>query len=111
MVELGELQKRHQDFDNQGVEIVAISNDDLETAAGTKKLFPALTIVSDADQNMAKAFEVIHPGAGRFGEDTNAPTIFLVDGRGQVRDLVRPERFVTRLAPDELLAEIERSFR
>ena len=74
MVELGELEKRHQDFENRHVRVVAISNDDQPTAQATQADFPHLLIISDPEQNMAKAMQVIHPGAGSVGGDTNAPT-------------------------------------
>jgi hypothetical protein len=63
--------------------------------------------VSDAQQSMASALQVLHTGAGQKGDDTNAPTIFLVDGIGTVRWFARPERFLDRLTPDELLAAID----
>jgi peroxiredoxin len=111
MVELGELEKQHQAFENRQVRVVAISNDDLATAQKTQADFPHLVIVSDAQQKMAKALDVIQPGVAPDGSDTNAPTSFLVDGYGNVRWLFRPERFTTRLSPEGLLAEIDRAIR
>ena len=35
------------------------------------------------------------------------PTTFLVDGSGNVRWLFRPERFLVRLSPAELLAAVD----
>jgi hypothetical protein len=58
---------------------------------------------------MAKAMEVVHPGAGLNKEDTNAPTTFLVDGAGQVRWFLRPTRFMVRLSPSDVLAAIDES--
>lgn len=109
MIELGELEGHHQDFDSRHARIVAISRDDQEPAKGTQEKFPHLTIVSDSDQNMAKALQVIAPGAGHEGEDTNAPTTIIVDGAGQVRWVCRPERFITRLSPGELLEAIDKT--
>jgi hypothetical protein len=57
---------------------------------------------------MARAMQVIQPGAGQDGKDTNAPTTFLVDGGGQVLWVFRPDRYITRLAADELLRSIDR---
>src|SRR5947209_756799 len=107
MVELGQLERRHEDFDSRHVRIAAISNDDVETARATQADFPHLVLVSDADQKLAKAVEVIHANAGPKGGDTNAPTTFLVDGTGIVRWFGRPERFTTRYSPDEVLAVID----
>jgi peroxiredoxin len=108
MVELGELESHERQFADKHVRVVVISNDDLETARITQAEFPHLVVVSDADQNIANAMEVIHKGAGRDGSDTNAPTTFLVDGQGQVQWFFRPDRFIERLSADELLKSIER---
>jgi peroxiredoxin len=109
MVELGELEGHHQQFAERRVRVVVISNDDLETARATQTDFPHLVVVSDAEQNMAKALHVLHAGAGRNGEDTNAPTTFLVDGTRKVRWLFRPERFIVRLSADDLLKAIDQA--
>jgi peroxiredoxin len=111
MVELGELEKRHQDFQKRGVQLIAISNDDPKTASATQSDFPNLKIVSDADQNMAKAIQVIHSGFGPHQTNTNAPTTILVDGDGSVRWLYRPDRFLVRLSPDELLEAIDSAWK
>jgi alkyl hydroperoxide reductase subunit AhpC len=87
--------------------VVVISDDDLEAARLTQADFPHLVVVSDADQNIAKALDVIHKGAGRDGGDANAPTTFLVNGLGQVKWYFRPDRFIGRLPVDDLLKSIE----
>ena len=111
MIELGQLEKNHAEFARRGVRVIAISNDDQATAKLTQAKFPHLGIVADADQSLAKAMQVIHPGAAPGGGDTNAPTTFLVDGVGQVRWLFRPERLLVRLAPEQLLAAIDEAGR
>jgi len=107
MMELGELEKRHQDFEQRKTRIFAISSDDPETARLTQKDFPHLSIVSDAQQQIAKTMQVLDSGKGPHGSDTNAPTTFFVDGAGTVRWVFRPERFITRLSPDELLTAMD----
>jgi peroxiredoxin len=102
MVELGELEKRHADFESRSVGIFAIANDDLDTTKLTQAKFPHLTIVADPDLKMAAAMQVIHKAAGPKG-DVNAPTTFLVDGAGKVRWFFRADRFMERLSPDALL--------
>jgi hypothetical protein len=69
--------------------------------------WPHLLVVSDAGQEMARSLEVLHPRAGKWNADTNAPTTILVDGGGSVRWLYRPARFTDRLPPDDLLAAID----
>jgi peroxiredoxin len=107
MTELGELEGHHRQFADRHVRVVVISNDDQEAARATQADFPHLVVVSDAEQNVAQAMQVIHAGAGPKG-DTNAPTTFLVDGVGQVRWLFRPESFVVRLPADDLLKAVDR---
>jgi peroxiredoxin len=110
MVELGELEARHADFAKKNVQILAISNDNLATARETQADFPHLKIVSDAEQNLAKALQVIQSGVGPNHSDTNAPTTILVDGDGKVRWVFRPDHFIVRLSPDELLAAIDKTW-
>jgi peroxiredoxin len=107
MKELGQLEARHTDFAKRRARIVAISNDDSAGAKATQDQFPNLVVVSDTEQNIAKAMQVVHTGVGPRGDDTNAPTTFLVDGNGYVRWLARPERFITRLSPDEVLSAVD----
>ena len=108
MAELGELERCHEQFAERGVRVVVVSNDNRKIARETQSDFPHLIVVSDQPQEMAEALQVLHPGVGPGGNDTNAPTTFLVDGHGQVRWFFRPERFVSRLSPAELLREIDR---
>jgi alkyl hydroperoxide reductase subunit AhpC len=107
MIELGQLEARHEDFAKRNLRVIVVSNDDQKTSKETQADFPHLLVVSDEKQNLAKAVEVIHAGAGHDHKDTNAPTTFLVDGGGKVRWFYRPERVVTRLSPDELLAKVD----
>lgn len=106
MIELGQLEKQHLEFVQRYTQVVVVSNDDQATAKLTQADFPHLIVVSDAQQNFAKAMQVIHPGAAPDRKDTNAPTTFLIDGDGVVRWVFRPERFVVRLSPAELLKAI-----
>jgi peroxiredoxin len=110
MVELGELEKHHEEFAQRHVQVVAISNDDQPTAQKTQADFPHLLVLSDSDQKMAKAFQVIHQGAAQDGSDTNAPTTFLVDGAGHVSWFFRPDRIITRLSPEQLVAAVDRAW-
>jgi peroxiredoxin len=108
MVELGELEGHSRQFADRNVRVFVVSDDDLETAKQSQADFPHLAVVSDENQNVARALQVIHPGAGHDGKDTNAPTTFLVDGHGVVRWFFRPDRFLNRLPADELVQAIDR---
>lgn len=109
MTELGELESHFQEFTKRKkpVEIVAISTDTREDAEKSQTQFPHLKVVADTDQKMCRALNVVHPGAGSGGKDTAAPTTILVDGQGTVRWLFRPDRFLVRLSPAQLLAAID----
>ena len=107
MVELGQLESSHQEFAKRNVRVAVISNDDQSAARETQTQFPHLVVVADTDQKLAKALQVIHPGVGPGGSDTNAPTTFYVDGSGILRWYFRPDRIIVRLSPEELLAAID----
>jgi peroxiredoxin len=107
MIELGELEKQYPELQKRDVHLVAISQDDLTTSKETQAQFPHLFIAADPAGNMAKALDVVDPGHGHEGEDTNFPTTILVDGSGTVRWVFRPDRFLTRLSPQELLVAID----
>jgi peroxiredoxin len=109
MTELGELESHFQEFKKRKnpVEIVAISTDNREDAQKSQTRFPHLKVVADTDQKMCQTLDVMHPGAGSGGKDTAAPTTILVDGQGTVRWLFRPDRFLERLSPGQILAAID----
>jgi peroxiredoxin len=86
---------------------VVISLEDQETAKATQADFPHLVVVADEDRKLSEALEVIHRQSAPDGKDTTAPTTFLVDGAGKVRWTFRPERFLVRLTPAELLAAVD----
>lgn len=106
MVELGELEANHAPFEKRKLRVIAISQDALEDAKATQAQFPHLTIVSDPELNLARAVGTVHVG-GHGGKDTNAPTTILLDGAGVVRWVWRPERFIERLSPQQLMAAAE----
>jgi peroxiredoxin len=107
MVELGQLEKHSGEFDAKGVRIVAVSLDDLEDSKKTQDRFPHLTILSDHDQSLARAADVIGPHHSPTGEITVSPTTVILDKAGAVRWVFRPDRYTTRLSPQDLLAEID----
>jgi peroxiredoxin len=110
MLELGGLEKHHAEFGKRNVRIVVVSNDDQASATTTQTEFPDLIVISDAQQNLAKAMQVIQPAKWPGGSDTNAPTTFLVDGAGYVRWLFRPDSFFVRLSADKLLAAVNETW-
>ena len=59
MVELGQLEERHADFEKREVRVLAISQDDLENSKKTQEACPHLQIVSDANASIANALELL----------------------------------------------------
>ena len=108
MIELGELEAAHAEFDRRKTQVVAVSIEDRETVSATQKDFPHLVLVADKDANLAKALGVIHPNSGPEGIDTAAPTTLVVDGAGTVRWTFRPDTFFRRLGPEEVLAAVDK---
>src|SRR4051794_31699789 len=106
MVELGQLEKQHAEFESRNVRIVAASLDDVADTARTQEKVPHLTVISDADESLAKAAAVIGPHKSPTGGETVSPTTVLLDGSGRVRWVYRPDRFTSRLSPAELAAAI-----
>jgi peroxiredoxin len=107
MIELGQLEKAHAEFEKRKTRIVVISLEDQETAKATQADFPHLIVVADEKRGLSDALDVVHRHSGPGGVDTAAPTTFLVDGAGMVRWMFRPERFLVRLTAAELLAAVD----
>jgi peroxiredoxin len=107
MIELGQLEKAHAEFGNRKTRVVVASLEDQETAKQTQADFPHLVVVADADRKLAEAVEVIHRNSTPDGKDSVAPTTILIDGNGTVHWLFRPDRFVRRLSPEEVLAAVD----
>lgn len=107
MIELGQLEAAHAEFDKHNTQVVVVSLEDPETAKQTQTDFPHLRVVADASRGLADAVQVIHAQSGPDGGDTTAPTTLVLDGAGKVRWTYRPERFVTRLQPKDLLQVLD----
>ncbi len=107
MIELGQLERHHADFEQRNTQVVVVSVEDLEAAAKTQADFPHLVVVSDARRELTNVADVLHPHSAPDGGDTSAPATVLVDHDGVIHWTFRPERFLTRLSPEELLAAID----
>ena len=107
MVELGQLERRHEDFARRNVRIFVVSLEGRDEAAKTQAQFPHLTAVADAEHHLIDAVGALHPHANPEGGDAAAPTTILIDRDGVVRWLFRPDRYLTRLSPDELLDAVD----
>lgn len=107
MIELGELEAKHEEFAKRKTRVVVASIEDPETAKKTQADFPNLVVVADAGRKLTDALAVLQPGSHPDGGDTSAPTTFLIDGKGTVRWIHRPERFLVRLSPAEVVAAVD----
>jgi peroxiredoxin len=108
MTELGELERTQAEFARRNTRVVAVSVEGPEEAAKTQADFPHLVVVADVGRALSSVADVIHPQSGPNGSDTAAPATVLVDRQGTVRWANRPERFLARLSPDQMLAAIDR---
>ena len=111
MIELGELEANHEEFEKRGVQVVVVSLEEPDEARLTQEQFPHLIVVADAERKLIEAAQVLHPGAGKSGEDTAAPTTFLIDRQGIVRSLFRPRQVISRVSAKEVLAAIDKTLR
>jgi peroxiredoxin len=107
MIELGQLEAQHAEFAKRNARVVVASLEGPEVAKATQKEFPHLVVVADSRRKLAEAVEVIHRQSAPDGGDTSAPTTLVVDGKGTVRWMFRPDRFLTRLTAADVLAALD----
>jgi alkyl hydroperoxide reductase subunit AhpC len=107
MVELGQLEEQHAAFTGRGVRVVVVSMEGTKEAEATQRQFPHLVVIADAERGLTGAVDAIHVGAGPDGADIAMPTTLLIDGHGVVRWIFRPDSFLGRLSPTEVLAAID----
>jgi peroxiredoxin len=111
MVELGELEAHHDEFDRRNARIVAVSIEGPEKAAKTQAEYPHLLVLADQARSLAGAAELLHRRSAPDGDDTAAPTVILIDRTGTVRWLFRPEKHIVRLTAAEKLAAVDEHLR
>jgi peroxiredoxin len=107
MIELGELEAHQAEFAGRHTRLVVASVEDRAAAAKTQEQFPHLVVVADPDKALVGAAGAIHHAASPEGQDTAAPTTFLIDRNGRVQWVFRPDRVLERLSPVELLAAVD----
>jgi alkyl hydroperoxide reductase subunit AhpC len=111
MIELGQLERRHEEFARRKTAVIVVSMEGVEDAEKTQAAYPHLTVLADAGRGLSEAAGVIHPHAGPSGEDIDAPTTILVDHKGTVRWLYRTPAVVARLSPDDVLRAVDERLR
>jgi alkyl hydroperoxide reductase subunit AhpC len=107
MIELGQLERRHEDFVRRKTRVVVVSMEDLDDAKLTQADFPHLLVLADGGRGLSEAAGLIDPHAAPDGRDVDAPTTILVDREGVVRWLYRSPAVIARLSPDEVLQAID----
>jgi peroxiredoxin len=107
MIELGQLEGRHEDFARRNTRVIVVSMEGLVDAAKTQQKFPHLLVLADHGRGLSEAAELVHPHAGPSDEDVDYPTTFLLDPQGTVRWLHRSS-VVARLSPDDVLEALDR---
>ena len=107
MIELGQLERRHEDFARRNARVVVSSVDGADDSRKTQADFPHLVVLADEGRGLTDAAALIHAHAKPDGGDADAPTTILVDRNGVVRWLYRSPLVVARLSPDDVLQAID----
>jgi alkyl hydroperoxide reductase subunit AhpC len=109
MVELGQLERRHEDFAKRNARVIVISMEGMDDAKKTQSDFPHLLVLADEGRGLSNAAALVHTHAKPDGSDADMPTTILVDRKGMVRWLYRSPEVIARLSPDELLQAISQN--
>src|SRR5437868_2083496 len=107
MIELGQLERRHEDFAKRNTRVIVISLDGTDDSSQTQARFPHLLVLSDQARGLSNAVNLIHPHQAPDGGDADAPTTILVGQDGKVLWLYRSPRVIARLSPDDVLQAID----
>ncbi len=107
MIELGQLERRHDDFARRNTRVIVVSVEGMDDAKKTQSDFPHLLVLADQGRGLSEAAGLIHPHSAPDGSDTAAPTTILVDRHGKPCWLYRSGEVIARLSPDEVLQAID----
>jgi peroxiredoxin len=108
MLELGQLEKYHEEFARHNTRVIVSSVEGLDEAKKTQAQFPHLLVLADHNRDLSDtAAKAMHEKSAPDGSDTSAPTTFLVDRQGIVRWVYRSPNAASRLSPEEVLQAID----
>src|SRR3954447_16415301 len=107
MIELGQLERRHEDFDRRNTRVIAVSLEGVALARQTQDDYPHLLVLADEGRGLSGAADLIHENANPHGGDACVPTTVLVDRGGTVRWVYRSGAVIARLSPDEVLQAVD----
>jgi peroxiredoxin len=107
---LRSFQKRIADFEKRGLRVAAISVDtnDVSQRYGQKMGF-TLSLLSDANAEVIRRYDVLHPHAGPKSADIARPAEFLIDSSGIVRWVNLTENASVRARPAQVLKAFDES--
>jgi glutaredoxin-dependent peroxiredoxin len=96
------------EFDARKIRVIGISVDTPEDSEKLREsqgyTFP---ILSDAEGDVIKRWDLVHVRGGREGEDIARPAEFLIDSTGKVRWVNLTGDFIVRARPQEALAAFD----
>jgi alkyl hydroperoxide reductase subunit AhpC len=107
MIELVQLERRHEDFAKRNTRVIVASAEGPDLAQQTQVKCPHLLVLADGQLGLTNAGGLVHEHAGPNGEDISTPTTILLDRKGIVRWIYRSGQVVSRLSPDEVLQAVE----
>jgi len=88
--------------------VVAISVDPVETNHGhAAKMGYTYPVLSDANAETIKRYDLLHPHAGPKGSDISRPAEFYIDQNGIVRWANLTESITVRARPEQALTAID----
>jgi peroxiredoxin len=98
------LQEHLGEFEARGIRVVAISVDPPGvTREHARKQGYTYTFLSDAQGEVVRRYDLLHPGGGPHGTDIARPGDFLIDPAGTVRWANLTEDYRIRPRPEEIL--------
>ena len=71
MIELGQLERRHEDFSRRDSRVIVVSVEGLDDARRTQADFPHLIVLSDQKHGLTNAAGLLHPHSAPDGGDTD----------------------------------------
>ena len=108
MIELGQLERRHEDFARRNTRVIVVSLEGFDDAKKTQAQLPHLLVLADKEQGLSDPAGFIDAdNKGPNNSDIDAPTTILVDAHGKVDWLFRSSQVIVRLSPDEVLQAID----
>jgi peroxiredoxin len=111
MIELVQLERRHEDFARRNTRVIVVSAEGPDLASLTQEKNPHLLVLADGQLGLTKASGQLHEKGGPNHEDISIPTTILIDRQGLVRWIYRSGHVETRLSPDEVLQLVDEHLR